>query len=78
MNILNGFVALPVHKVAGLAAAFFRAGYIESWGRGIDKIKNECKSAGVPLNQTFATILEAGTCETEIVLCLRKDSNDKM
>ena len=28
-----------------LAAAFFRAGYIESWGRGIEKIKTECKMA---------------------------------
>ncbi len=26
-----------------LADAFFRAGYVESWGRGIEKIDNECK-----------------------------------
>jgi ATP-dependent DNA helicase RecG len=26
-----------------LANAFFRAGYIESWGRGIEKIRRECR-----------------------------------
>ncbi len=26
-----------------LASAFFRAGYIESWGRGIEKIAHECR-----------------------------------
>ncbi len=26
-----------------IASAFFRAGYIESWGRGIDKIDRECR-----------------------------------
>ena len=29
-----------------IANAFFRAGMIESWGRGIEKITNSCKSAG--------------------------------
>ncbi|MBP5369856.1 MAG: putative DNA binding domain-containing protein [Bacteroidales bacterium] len=29
-----------------LAATFYRAGYIESWGRGIEKIETECKTAG--------------------------------
>lgn len=31
-----------------LANAFFRAGYIESWGRGIEKIHRECREYGVP------------------------------
>jgi len=31
-----------------VASAFFRAGYIEAWGRGIEKINNECNVAGVP------------------------------
>jgi ATP-dependent DNA helicase RecG len=30
-----------------LANAFFRAGYIESWGRGIEKITRECREHGV-------------------------------
>jgi len=31
-----------------LADAFFRAGYIESWGRGIEKIARECREHGTP------------------------------
>ena len=31
-----------------VANAFFRAGMIESWGRGIEKITETCKIAGVP------------------------------
>lgn len=30
-----------------LANAFFRAGYIESWGRGIEKIHRECRDHGI-------------------------------
>ena len=31
-----------------LANAFFRAGYVESWGRGIEKINRECEEYGAP------------------------------
>jgi ATP-dependent DNA helicase RecG len=31
-----------------IANAFFRAGMIESWGRGIERIMDACKAAGVP------------------------------
>lgn len=31
-----------------IANAFFRAGEIETWGRGIERIVNACKDAGVP------------------------------
>ena len=31
-----------------LANAFFRAGYIESWGRGIEKINRECREHDIP------------------------------
>ena len=30
-----------------LASAFFRAGYVESWGRGIEKIDRECRAHGM-------------------------------
>ena len=43
-----------------VASAFFRAGYIEAWGRGIEKINNECKMAGVPapkINYAFAGLM---------------------
>lgn len=32
-----------------IANTFFRAGFIEAWGRGIEKIKDSCLSAGNPL-----------------------------
>ncbi|MGL5434985.1 MAG: ATP-binding protein [Lachnospiraceae bacterium] len=32
-----------------IANTFFRAGFIESWGRGIEKIKDSCKAAGNPM-----------------------------
>jgi ATP-dependent DNA helicase RecG len=31
-----------------LANAFFRAGYIEAWGRGIEKMNRECREHGIP------------------------------
>lgn len=31
-----------------IANAFFRSGYIESWGRGISKMTNLCIEAGLP------------------------------
>ncbi len=32
-----------------IANAFFRSGYIEAWGRGIEKINELCTEAGLPL-----------------------------
>ena len=32
-----------------IANTFFRAGFIEAWGRGIEKIKSSCKEAGNPM-----------------------------
>jgi ATP-dependent DNA helicase RecG len=32
-----------------IANAFFRSGYVEAWGRGIEKINEHCKDAGLPL-----------------------------
>ena len=34
-----------------IAAAFFRSGYVESWGRGMDKMKNLCIEAKIPVPQ---------------------------
>ena len=42
------FAKHPSHPYNPLVAnTFFVAGYIESWGRGIDKIFDACKSAGL-------------------------------
>jgi ATP-dependent DNA helicase RecG len=32
-----------------IANAFFRSGYVEAWGRGIEKINDKCTEAGLPL-----------------------------
>lgn len=32
-----------------IAKAFYRAGYVEAWGRGIQKICDECKKLGTPV-----------------------------
>jgi ATP-dependent DNA helicase RecG len=32
-----------------IATAFFRSGYVESWGRGMDKMKNLCLGAKIPI-----------------------------
>ena len=32
-----------------IANTFFRAGFIEAWGRGIEKIKDSCAQAGNPM-----------------------------
>lgn len=32
-----------------VAQTFFKVGFIESWGRGFEKIKNECKESNVPM-----------------------------
>ena len=32
-----------------IANAFFRSGYVEAWGRGIEKINSYCTEAGLPL-----------------------------
>lgn len=32
-----------------IAQTFFKAGYIESWGRGFEKIKSECEKYSVPI-----------------------------
>jgi ATP-dependent DNA helicase RecG len=32
-----------------IANAFFRCGYVESWGRGIEKMTEQCAAAGLPV-----------------------------
>lgn len=43
-----------------IASAFFRAGYIEAWGRGIEKINSECIRSGLPtpkFNSEFSGLM---------------------
>lgn len=44
-RLLGSHPSLPFNPL--IANAFFRAGYIESWGRGIQKIQEECRVHGI-------------------------------
>jgi ATP-dependent DNA helicase RecG len=45
-DLLDKHPSLPYNPE--IANAFFRAGYIESWGRGLVKIRTECTNVGLP------------------------------
>jgi len=45
-NLLKKHPSKPYNPL--IANAFFRAGLIESWGRGIEKIQQECSAVGSP------------------------------
>ena len=49
-----------------IANAFFRSGYVEAWGRGIEKINENCAEAGLPLPLIY---YDTGGCWVEF----RKD-----
>lgn len=48
-DLLNKHSSQP--RNPDIATAFFRSGYIESWGRGMDKMKNLCIEAKIPVPQ---------------------------
>ncbi|MCQ2371803.1 MAG: hypothetical protein MJ058_07130 [Akkermansia sp.] len=45
-TLLSKHVSNPLNPL--LAGTFFRAGFVESWGRGIEKICRECTQYGNP------------------------------
>jgi len=45
-NLLSKHSSRPYNP--DIANAFFRSGYVEAWGRGIDKITDHCVAAGLP------------------------------
>ena len=45
-NLLVKHASRPYNP--DIANAFFRSGYVEAWGRGIEKITEKCISAGLP------------------------------
>jgi ATP-dependent DNA helicase RecG len=51
-NLLNKHASKPYNP--DIANTLFRSGYIESWGRGIEKMINYCLEAGIPVpNYSF-------------------------
>jgi ATP-dependent DNA helicase RecG len=45
-SLLRSHASRPFNPL--LSNAFFRAGFIESWGRGIERIHQECRAHGIP------------------------------
>lgn len=45
-NLMNKHVSIPYNP--NIAHVFYLAGFIESWGRGIEKICSACEKDGVP------------------------------
>jgi len=52
-----------------IAYTFYRSGYIETWGRGIEKITTTCKSAGKP-----EPLFEATSSEVTVSFFIDKQS----
>ena len=46
-NLFEKHYSKPYNPL--IAQTFFKAGFIESWGRGFEKIKKECEEYGSPL-----------------------------
>ncbi len=46
-NLFKKHYSKPYNPL--IAQTFFKAGFIESWGRGFEKIKNECELYDIPL-----------------------------
>lgn len=45
-NLVGSHISIPYNPA--IANVFFRAGFIESWGRGIEKVLAACKDYGCP------------------------------
>ena len=48
-DLLNKHSSQP--RNPDIATAFFRSGYVESWGRGMDKMRILCQEAKIPTPQ---------------------------
>jgi ATP-dependent DNA helicase RecG len=55
-NLLAKHKSLPHNPK--IAYAFYRAGYIETWGRGIERIAEACEAAGTKMPSFEATSTE--------------------
>ncbi len=67
-NLLQEHSSRPYNP--DIANAFFRSGYVESWGRGIEKITEQCIEAGLPI----PLITNEGS---DFWIIFRKDIYDK-
>ncbi|MDR0390761.1 MAG: putative DNA binding domain-containing protein [Planctomycetaceae bacterium] len=67
-NLLREHSSRPYNP--DIANAFFRSGYVESWGRGIAKIESQCANVGLPT----PTFINDGS---DFWVIFKKNTNDK-
>lgn len=86
-RLINSHVSKPLNQ--SIANAFYRAGHIETWGRGIQIIEESCRKLGMPFPEyeilgsgirvKFQALESAKITETKgqerkgTVICLSKD-----
>ena len=58
-----------------IANTFFRAGFIEAWGRGIEKIKDSCKEAGNPMPEYMIKHEDIMVMFQSLVSCTNQGTN---
>ena len=65
---------------SNIATVFYYAGFVESWGRGIEKIRNACKADGVPMLEYTvhsSDIMVKFTAPEDRIVRVTKEVTDK-
>ena len=76
-NLLGKHISIPYNP--DIANAFFRAGFIESWGRGIEKVLATCKEYGCPTPQwVFDGSVLSMTMKYKKAESESEDKNDRL
>ena len=76
-NLLGNHISIPYNP--DIANAFFRAGFIESWGRGIEKVLATCKEYGCPTPQwVFDGSVLSMTMKYKKAESESEDKNDRL
>ena len=76
-SLLGKHISIPYNP--DIANAFFRAGFIESWGRGIEKVLAACKEYGCPTPQwVFDGSVLSMTMKYKKAESESEDKNDRL
>lgn len=77
-DLFKKHVSIPYNPI--IAETFYKAGFIESWGRGFEYIKEECKRVGNPLPkvQIYENCLLIRCNPSKKYLELLDEMNDKV
>ena len=68
-NIENNHASFPRNK--NLAFAFYKAGFIDTWGRGFQKIRNGFEAEGIPMPkvENFCGGVQVSIERTNFIKC---------